>query len=331
MGFSQFSNSQVTVNIPQYGLIVGGNVRFSPGDGFVFGKQGGTFTNTFKLLQSTSISNNLIPQTLQYGWEQKSTNSNYILNADVTLTDTQGKEIFNNSYKYYGEYDLTKKEYTYSLTNINTNQLEGLKITFTTNRAELIQNWSGPEIKNIFANITYQQNKCSIDPGSDPSCEGYSKVQLNRVCDINPQLSAMCPGYKITNLSTTSPVPDLLYTEMNTISNNPAYMLLPYTKPNNIVRPVQKADNENNNKKSTITTRVNNAVKDPQTEKIQDMQSSGPDISVYTKETLKDAPFYRQREIYKNVVIQDNARAQRQLTQRSNMSHGRMVDEQYRK
>lgn len=330
MGFSQFSNGQVTVNIPQYGLIVGGGVRFSPGDGFVFGKQGGTFTNTFRLLQSTSIPNNLIPQALQYGWEQKSTNSNYILNADVTLTDAQGKEIFSNSYKYYGEYDITKKEYNYSLTNININQLNGLKVTFTSNKANVNQNWSGPEIRNIFANIVYEENKCNVDPSSNPSCSGYNRAQVSKLCEINPQISISCPNYKPVIASTNTTTNEGLQVNMNSITSTTSYTLVPYIKPTDIVKPIQKTDNNTSNKNTQNLNR-NLKEKDPQTEKLQEMQSSGPDINTYANMSLKDVPFYRQREIYRNVIIPDNARAQRQLTQRSNISHGRMVDEQYRK
>lgn len=331
MLFSQYSNSQILIPVPQYGLSINGQVKFSPGNGFVFGRGGGSFDNTFKL---NNISNQPghIPQALNYGWEQRLSNDSHVLNANVTLTNNRGSIVYNETFTYRGEYGVNKKEYTYSLANISANDLEGLKITFTTNSSNTLQNWMGPEIKNLYANVILEQDRCSIDPSSSPSCSGYNKAQINKLCEVNQQLSPMCAGYRFNIPSASSPINDTLQVDMFNNINSPSSMLMPYTKPNVVVTPVQKTENKTTpGNKSTNALQRKTQEKDAQGEKLSDMQSTGPDISLYTKTGLIDAPFYRTREIYKNVIVQDNARAQRQLTQRSNISHGRMVDEQYRR
>ena len=56
-----------------------------------------------------------------------------------------------------------------------------------------------------------------------------------------------------------------------------------------------------------------------------------PGFSNYEQAKLPDVPFYKVEDIYKRVAITDNARALRQLNQRSDRIHKEMVDEQYRK
>ena len=56
-----------------------------------------------------------------------------------------------------------------------------------------------------------------------------------------------------------------------------------------------------------------------------------PGFSQYLEVKIPDMPFYKPEDIYKRVTIQDNARALRQLNQRSDRIHREMVDEQYRR
>lgn len=56
-----------------------------------------------------------------------------------------------------------------------------------------------------------------------------------------------------------------------------------------------------------------------------------PGFSQYLEAKIPDVPFYKAEDIYKRVTIQDNARALRQLNQRSDIIHREMVDEQYRR
>jgi hypothetical protein len=54
-----------------------------------------------------------------------------------------------------------------------------------------------------------------------------------------------------------------------------------------------------------------------------------PGFDVYQAARIPDAAFYAPRDIYRGVVIRDNARAQRALSQRSDALHRQMVDQQY--
>ena len=56
-----------------------------------------------------------------------------------------------------------------------------------------------------------------------------------------------------------------------------------------------------------------------------------PGFGQYMEAKIPDVPFYKAEDIYKRATIQDNARALRQLNQRSDRIHREMVDEQYRR
>jgi hypothetical protein len=73
-----------------------------------------------------------------------------------------------------------------------------------------------------------------------------------------------------------------------------------------------------------------NAQKDPQ-DAVMASLSTVPGFSAYEQAKLPDLPFYKAEDIYKRATISDNARALRQLNQRSDRIHKEMVDEQYRR
>jgi hypothetical protein len=70
--------------------------------------------------------------------------------------------------------------------------------------------------------------------------------------------------------------------------------------------------------------------RDPQDVALASM-ADVPGFSQYLEVKIPDVPFYKPEDIYKRVTIQDNARALRQLNQRSDRLHREMVDEQYRR
>ena len=70
--------------------------------------------------------------------------------------------------------------------------------------------------------------------------------------------------------------------------------------------------------------------RDPQDVALASM-AEVPGFSQYLEVKIPDVPFYKSEDIYKRVTIQDNARALRQLNQRSDRIHREMVDEQYRR
>jgi len=304
---------------------------FSPGDGFVFGKKGGSFTNTYNL--NNSIPESYNSYSLNYGWEYNVSNSGYVLKADVEITSTSGKVIYENQIQYNESSGFVKKDYSYQL--VSGEQLSGLKLTFSTNANDKTSNWSGPNVRNIYAEMVYEKDLCSIDPLSSRECGGYSRALINRMCSINPQSSPDCVGYKLQIPEQYSPIAttqDLQnYTVAAPVLLTPTLQKTEYSSvPNQ--QPSGSGLRTNSTTKTNLRVDIQKKIEiDPQTQIMQEIQGGGPKIETYTNMNIIDAPFYRPRDIYKNVVIPDNVRTQRQLTQRSNISHGRMVDEQYRR
>lgn len=60
-----------------------------------------------------------------------------------------------------------------------------------------------------------------------------------------------------------------------------------------------------------------------------DLTKITPGFNAYTNIQLRDAPFYPQKEIYRGQVNVDNARAQRLLNGASDLTHQRMIEQQY--
>jgi hypothetical protein len=102
-----------------------------------------------------------------------------------------------------------------------------------------------------------------------------------------------------------------------------------------------------NNSRSTSSTRqravsaarsaesnANSAVRNRQLQQQEDTlaeMATVPGFDAYQNAVIPDAQFYQSRDIYRGVVIRDNARAQRALSQRSDRLHQEMIDEQYRR
>lgn len=337
MLFSQYSNAQVTIGLPQYGLYIGGNVRFSPGDGFIFGRRGGSFGNTFNINQALiNPPESYVPSTINYGWEYNTSNPQYLLSAQVSITSKSGDVVYKNEVVHTPSKEFSRMDYNYQIAEGYASQLNGIRIDFSTNSVEAKDPWDGPSIRNIYSSVTYEQNTCAVDVLSSPNCKGYSRAVVQRVCEINPRTSPDCPGYRIETPAEIAPIPDVAYADMLKTLTNPASSLSSVVNAAKKDEPIQplvglRVNPPRDTRSSTRTQVVRSSTPDPQTERMQEMQQAGPNLGSYTSVTMKDAPFYRQRDIYRNVVISDNVRAQRQLTQRSNISHGRMVDEQYRR
>ena len=332
MLFSQFSNAQITIPIGVNGLYIGGNIRFSPGDGFVFGRRGGSFSNSFNLNRPSPESYS--PSAINYGWEYSNPNDAYSLKAEVLITSNTGNIIYKDEITYSNTSSFVQENYTYKIDSAE--QPGGLKITFSANSANTKEVWSGPNVRNIYSEIQYELSSCTIDPLSSTTCPGYSQALIDKLCEINPR---SCPGYSISLSPEISPLPDEGYAEITKSLENPSITLTQTTetKKNEVVNQTIQGNGlrinpptQNTRTQIRIPQQSNKNEVDPQTERMDEIQQGGANISAYTSAVIKDSQFYRPREIYKNIVIPDNVRVQRQLTQRSNISHGRMVDEQYR-
>lgn len=334
--YSQFSEAQLVSRLPQTGIYIGGNIRFSPGDGFVFGRNGGSFGNTYNFnSRLTNPPEGYSPYTINYGWEYSVPSKEYVLKGDVAITSNSGEVVYQDKVEYGATSGFVKEEFSYEIAS--PEQLKSLSISFSSNAGTTSGNWSGPTVRGIYAEVSYEVSSCLNDPLSSPECSGYARAVVDRLCAVSPQTSPDCPGYRVEVPAEVAPMPVMVQDQAYTVEPSVALTQQakkPETQQTASVQVQGRGLRVNNITSSGVTTRTetqSGGEQDPQTEAVREMQQGGPNIQAYTSAKLIDAPFYRPREIYKNVVIPDNVRTQRQLTQRSNISHGRMVDEQYRR
>jgi hypothetical protein len=215
----------------------------------------------------------------------------------------------------------------------------------------------------------YQQaffnQQCMANPLYNSGCPGYAdafrKKQIADACSANPQSNPQCPGYttaqQITTVTTTTSLP------VPSVGNEDAAKLLttPQVTSDPIVNQALSSNQQSQQLGTGITSRnaspqslqpqttqtqqqqrraaaqqrsqqasQRNAQKDPQDDVMASL-STVPGFSAYEQAKLPDMPFYKAEDIYKRVTIVDNARALRQLNQRSDRIHKEMVDEQYRR
>jgi hypothetical protein len=211
----------------------------------------------------------------------------------------------------------------------------------------------------------YFNQQCTINPLYNSGCPGYAdafrKKQIADACSANPQSNPQCPGYttaqQITTVTTTTSLP------VPSVGNEDVAKLLttPQVTSDPIVNQALSSNQQSQQLGTGITSRnaspqslqpqttqtqqqqrraaaqqrsqqasQRNAQKDPQDDVMASL-STVPGFSAYEQAKLPDMPFYKAEDIYKRVTIVDNARALRQLNQRSDRIHKEMVDEQYRR
>jgi hypothetical protein len=200
----------------------------------------------------------------------------------------------------------------------------------------------------------YLTQQCAANPLFNPQCTGYEEAMktkiFNDTCSANPQNSTQCPGYvlkvelpealpsdpikdTIPKLVDDSVVENVLTSKIDT----PQTVEIP--KPPKSREEAKKQARETKKTEETKKTpqvsvarsQQANVQKGPQEQTVQSIQDAGPDISTYTVVKLPDIPFYPTTEIYSSSRIRDNERALRLMNQRSDITHRRMVDEQYQR
>jgi hypothetical protein len=214
----------------------------------------------------------------------------------------------------------------------------------------------------------YQQaffnQQCTVNPLYNSGCPGYAdafrKKQIADACSANPQSNPQCPGYtvtqQITTVSTTTslPVPSvgnedvakLLTTPQVTSdpivnqalsSNQQSTQTNQQTNRNVSPQPqssqrsqIREQQRRAGDQQRSQQSSQRNSQQDPQ-DAVMASLSTVPGFSAYEQAKLPDMPFYKAEDIYKRATIADNARALRQLNQRSDRIHKEMVDEQYRR
>ena len=214
----------------------------------------------------------------------------------------------------------------------------------------------------------YQQaffnQQCTVNPLYNSGCPGYAdafrKKQIADACSANPQSNPQCSGYtvtqQITTVSTTTslPVPSvgnedvakLLTTPQVTSdpivnqalsSNQQSTQTNQQTNRNVSPQPqssqrsqIREQQRRAGDQQRSQQSSQRNSQQDPQ-DAVMASLSTVPGFSAYEQAKLPDMPFYKAEDIYKRATIADNARALRQLNQRSDRIHKEMVDEQYRR
>jgi hypothetical protein len=215
----------------------------------------------------------------------------------------------------------------------------------------------------------YQQaffnQQCSLNPLYNSGCPGYAdafrKKQLADTCALNPQTNPTCSGYSpqqttTTTIQSTQPlsvpsvgnedVAKLLTTpqvtsdpvvnqvlnstqtnqQLDQQTNRNASPQSPQPQTQQTQRQQRRADAQQRSQQAS----QKDAQKDPQ-DAVMASLSTVPGFSAYEQAKLPDIPFYKAEDIYRRATIADNARALRQLNQRSDRIHKEMVDEQYRR
>lgn len=199
--------------------------------------------------------------------------------------------------------------------------------------------------------------------------EAYKAKLFADSCQANPQINIQCPGYKtpsttmvqtastpvavvqdpIKSISETPLVSDpvvnqTLVNNSGNTNNQPQSNTTPsslgtgISVPGLSITPNRSTSTSSRARETAVrsslqtASRAEQVVKSEQ-DKQQDaaMASLGsvPGFDAYQSAKLPDAVFYPTKEIYKNVVLSDNVRAQRQLNQRSDRLHKEMIDSQY--
>ena len=212
--------------------------------------------------------------------------------------------------------------------------------------------------------------QCNINVFYSPSCPGYSDAYKNKVaedmCKSNPQASPTCPGYtgpKIEITNNSLGVPSVGNEDLAKLLTTPQLTNDPIVnqvlsapgagdgagrtnEPVQTQRPTRQSESakqkEQEKKVAEEKTKAQGSVRSTQQNarrgaepSQQEMQVASmaevPGFSSYAQANIPDVPFYKVEDIYRRALIPDNARALRQLNQRSDKIHKEMVDEQYRK
>lgn len=109
----------------------------------------------------------------------------------------------------------------------------------------------------------------------------------------------------------------------NTESRQQLFALSPTTNSNTVTGESQEIKTERTFNTSSQVSELGEGAN------FADLTAVTPGFNAYTNIQLRDAPFYPEKEIYRGQVNVDNVRAQRLLNGASDMTHQRMVEQQY--
>ena len=207
--------------------------------------------------------------------------------------------------------------------------------------------------------------QCSLNTLYNPLCPGYAGAYQQKVfndaCSANPQSSPKCPNYKAPEVAETptiatpaqevagapsqvAVVSDPFVNQTisppseQTIRNREPLgqgLLVPGFNTSAPQQPSRATARETARRDAVQsgTRAQQETLSNEQRQQIETLTkiASVPGFDAYQTTVIPDAPFYQARDIYRGVIIRDNVRAQRALSQRSDRIHQEMINEQYRK
>ena len=194
-------------------------------------------------------------------------------------------------------------------------------------------------------------NSCRANPQSSPQCPGYRAPEVeSRIASSTPTPSIVTvnedPIIAATQVAVINdPVANQV---VNSTANATTNNTNPQTKAEPLgqglqvpglslsrpisVTPIRPNRDQVRQQALQTASRAESAVISNEQRQQQDainQMGNVPGFDAYQAARIPDAAFYAPRDIYRGVVIRDNARAQRALSQRSDALHRQMVDQQY--
>lgn len=191
-------------------------------------------------------------------------------------------------------------------------------------------------------------DSCQANPQISPTCPGYKATSTPTVSMQSPTSPVTVVQDPVKSISETPLVSDPVVNQVlttnspttspstTTLTNQPS-LGTGLTVPGLSLTP-QRPTSTARAREQAVRTSLQTASRAEQVvrteqEKQQDaaMASLGnvPGFDAYQSAKIPDAAFYATKEIYRNNNLPDNARAQRQLNQRSDRLHREMIESQY--
>jgi hypothetical protein len=192
-------------------------------------------------------------------------------------------------------------------------------------------------------------NSCRANPQSSPQCPGYRAPEVETRIASNTTMPSVVavqedPVVAATQVAVINDpvVNQVVASTASTTNNNQQTRSEPLGQglqvPGlSLSRPLSVTANRINRDQARqqalqTVNRAQSAVLSNEQRQQQDaisQMANVPGFDAYQAAQIPDAAFYAPRDIYRGVVIRDNARAHRALSQRSDAVHRQMVDQQY--
>ncbi len=210
----------------------------------------------------------------------------------------------------------------------------------------------------------FLSQQCTLNSLYNPQCPGYAAAYqqklINDACSSNPQASPKCSAYKPPEIVESPPIiaptqeitaaPSQVALVSDPVVNQtiapPSEQTIRNREPlgqgllvpgfNTGMQPQTSRTTTRETARRQAVETGNRAqqqtlsAEQRQQQEVLTRIASVPGFDAYQTAVIPDAPFYQTRDIYRGVIIRDNARAQRALSQRNDQLHQEMINEQYR-